>query len=468
MMDGRLRILAPQPMQSARARPSATGLFWCSVVAIVIQFILSHNVLKALGYNGNMHPAAIFPAICVVYGVASGIIPLHRRLLDAPGLVAFVFGIPVVMLYSICFNGLSGCTVFIESFWSAGLLALMLEPATAKQKRLLGGILIALVAANACIGLFESLTQTELFPLTFDPDAADTSNELVEDFRAHAFFDHPLTASLQTAMAIFLLYSMRMRLVLAVPVFGLMLMGLLAYGGRTALAVTVIVSIAMAIYGLLAGLVKRKFRSDFLVAIGLASVVIPLAVAVVVTQTTIADRIIHTLYYDDSAEVRATQWDVFKYLSLKDWLFGISKDQLAALKYQIGLGGKDTDIENFWILIFFDLGALGFALFLTIFFGFLAHLGRYAKSLNGWVLIGSALLINSTFNSLGVWSNAMFIETAFVIAMAGFNGYEPVPRRFRAARALPALQQFRGKARSLALIASPLNEPNLRGGKLLR
>ena len=232
-MDGRLRILAPMPVGAARRGTGETGLFWCCVLAVVMQLTLSTHVLSStLGYPAKVHPATMFLAVCAVYGVARGIIPLHHRLRDAPGLVMFVFGIPLVMLYAVYFNGLSGATVFIETFWSAGILALLLEPATAKQKRLLAGILIALVALNIFLALYESVAQTELFPLVFDPDAADASDELVEDFRAHAFYIHPLTASLVTSMGVFLLYGMRLRMLIAAPVFGLFVLGLLAYGGN--------------------------------------------------------------------------------------------------------------------------------------------------------------------------------------------------------------------------------------------
>jgi hypothetical protein len=116
-------------------------------------------------------------------------------------------------------------------------------------------------------------------------------------------------------------------------------------------------------------------------------------------------------------------------------------------------------------LILLDLGVLGFTLFVAVFCGFLLHLGRYAKSLNGWVLIGSALVIDSTSNSPGVGSNALFIETAFVMAIAGFAGYRPIMARHRATFALPTPQLFRSRSRSLALTATPLNVSNLRGGK---
>jgi hypothetical protein len=459
MMDGRLRILAPYPTQSAKARPSAKGLFRCCALAIVIQFTLSANVLKLLGYTGTMHPATMFPAVCALYGVLRGIIPLHQRLRDAPGLMVFLFGIPVVMLYSMFFNGVSGSTVFIQSFWSAGILALLLETATAKQKRLLGSILVALVVGNVLIGLYESATETVLFPLVFDREGVDRFTELIEDFRPRAFYDDPLSASLVTSMAIFLLYSMRIRLVLAAPVFALMVAGLLAYGGRTALAVTVIVSAFLAIYELLAGLVKRKLNLGLVLAVGLAVIVIPL----VITQTTIADGIIYNWDFGDGAEWRLTQWDIFNYLSMKDWLFGISKDQLTSFKYQLGSGGKDACVGSFWILIFLDLGVLGFSLFVAVFVSFLLHLGRYAKSLNGWLLIGCALVIDSASASLGGWSNDLFLETAFVMAIAGFSGYRPVPVRRRAVVSVPAPQPIGGRPRSLALTAAPLDASNLRG-----
>ena len=49
-------------------------------------------------------------------------------------------------------------------------------------------------------------------------------------------------------MAFFLLYSMQIRIAVAGPVIGLLLIGLLAFGGRTALGITGLFSIVTAIY----------------------------------------------------------------------------------------------------------------------------------------------------------------------------------------------------------------------------
>lgn len=461
-MENRLRLLVPNRIRTSVPRRSMSGLYWCGVLAVVLQLTFSSNVISQLGYTANIHPATILVAMGAVLAAAYGLLPLHRRFHDTPALMLFVVGIPVVTLYAIYFAGFSGSTVYIESFWSAGILALLVEPATDRQKRLLGYILIALVLLNVVLALYESVTHTELFQLTFETEGDQKPTEVVDDFRAHAFFAHPLTASLVTSMAIFLLYQMRLRMILAAPIFGLLLVGLLAFGGRTALGVTVLVSAAVAVGILLTGLVKRKLSLQFLMTIVLAVVVIPPIVGVIVTETTIADRIIHNLYYDDSAAVRTIQWEIFNYLPLKNWLFGISKEQLAGLKYQIELGGKDTDIENFWILIFLDLGVFGFTVFLALFGGFLLHLARYTRTLNGWLLVGSALVIDSTSNSLGVWSNDLLIEVAFMVAISGFRDHVPARSLRRVRTALPVLRPLSSRYGGLMLGSGPLRVSNLR------
>ncbi len=462
-MDPFPRGLAPYPLRATPRKAGTPLLFWAGVVAVAVQLTFSSQVLSTLGYTGKIHPATFLLTACAIYAIARGTIPLHHRLRETPALILFVFGIPAVMLYSIYFVGFQGSTVFVETFWSAGLLALLLEPASIRQKRLLGGILIALVAGNVLVGLYESVTHVELFPLSFGDDAPDAAAEVVDDFRAHAFFIHPLTASVVTSMAIFLLYQMRLRLMLAGPLFILMLLGLLAFGGRTALGVTTVVSLGAAAYVLISGILNRRLSLGFVLTLLTAVVIIPAVFALIASQTTIADRIIHNFYYDDSAAVRATQWDIFNHLTLKDWLFGIPKEQLNNLKYQIGLGDRDTDIENCWILLLLDLGAIGFACFVTLFGGFLVHLARHANTLNGWLLAGSVLVIDSTSNSLGVWTNDLLIEVAFMIAIAGFGERRRVTwMQQRVQVRLPMARRATGAPGGLMLIPGPMRETNLR------
>ena len=410
----------------------ATSLFWLGLGAVLLQFVLPYVVLDAMGLSASqvkLHPATVLVIICGLIALSKGTISFQHYLKNAPGLMAFVCIIPFITLYSVYFTGYSGSAVYAESYWSAGLLALMLKGASARRKRLLGSILIVLCVLNVFVALYESVTFSNWFPLVIDPDLKLT--EVDVDFRANAFYNHPLTASLITSMAVFLLYAMRLRFIVAAPTLGILLVGLLAFGGRTALGVTLIVTTLVAVYKLLTGIIRRNLKLDFILAVLAAAVIVPMLITVIVTQTSIADRIIDTLYYDDSAAARATQWEIFRYLSLKDWLFGISHDDLNVLKYQIGLGGKETDIENFWFLMLLNLGVIGFSVFCAVFGALLFHLGRYSRSTNGWLLVIASLIIDSGSNSLGVKTSDLFIEVAFLVAMAGYADHVRVPRSKR-------------------------------------
>jgi hypothetical protein len=426
-----LRILKPTlPPRSRGTVRGAAAMFWWGIFAILLQFLLPYVVLSAMGIDPakvKLHPATVVVICCGVYALLQGIVPFHQRGRDEPGLLIFIFVMPILAMYSIFFTGSSGSAVYPETFLSAGFLALMLETASQEQKRFLAKLLVTLCVLNVFVAVYESATFSNWFPLVIDPDVALVDIDV--DFRANAFFGHPLNASLITSMAIFLLYAMRLRFIIAGPIFGILLVGQLAYGGRTALFVTLIIAVMVAIWRLFSGIVRRNLKLDFVIAMISAAVVVPVLIAVVATHTSMADRIIDSLQYDDgSAAARVTQWEVFKLLSLKDWLFGISHNNLKVLKYQIGLGGTDTDIENFWILLLLNLGVIGFAVLAVVFGAFLFHLGRYSRDLNGWLLIISALIIDSGSNSLGVKTNDLFIATAFLVSMSGYADYTRSPR----------------------------------------
>jgi hypothetical protein len=426
-----LRLLNPKMLQTTVGQPRrATALFWLGVIAILLQCFLGYTVLEAIGIdtkNVKLHPATVLAVIGGIWALVSGT-AFHQRCRETPGLMLFVVAIPALALFASISTGVSGAAIYPETYWSAGLLALMLEPATPKQKRLLAKILIAVCVLNVFVALYEHMTSTEWFPLIVDPDNADKITDADVDFRANAFFNHSLTGSLITTMAIFLVYTMRMRFISASAIFGILLVGMFAYGGRTALGVLLVFTLMTTFYMLMQGIIRRNLKFNFVLSVILGAMVIPIIGYLIITQTSIADRIMDTLYFDDSAEVRATQFKIFSRLTLPDWLFGMSHDHLDFLKFQIGLGSKEVDIENFWLLMILYLGVIGFAVFTAAFLGFLYHLCRVSRNMNGWLLVAAALIIDSGSNSLGVKTYDLFLEVAFVVAMSGYADYAKSPR----------------------------------------
>jgi hypothetical protein len=447
-MERNLRVLnaALIPQKRDKHRVSR-ALVVLTVIGLIYQLFMGGNVTRVLfgvAPNIRFSPANILMLFVAFYALAAGPIPIQKFCRQSPGLIIYFCTIPLFMFYTAFFNGFSGAAFYFDSFWGPAFLAITLECVSDRQQRFIGKFLLVVVLLNAVFGLGESLTHSNLFPFVNDDamDAKQIAKELQisDDFRANAFYFHPLTASLITAMGLFMALAMQLRFWIMAPSFVLIFLALLAFGGRTALVVAGVALCLTSSWIVLSGLLRRTLQLSTISYVALAAVTLPLLIGYVVTQTSIADRIVDTFYMDDSAEVRIIQWHVLRYLSLKNWLFGVPMDELLALKYQVGITGVE-DIENFWLLIFLNLGAIGFLAFLLVFGMFLAHVANYAGGLYGWVLMLVGLIIDSGANSLGTKSNDLVIEVAMLMAIAGY-------RRLPAGNWLPSRARIHSMAAS--------------------
>nr|WP_294529822.1 VpsF family polysaccharide biosynthesis protein [uncultured Rhodopila sp.] len=414
---------------NVRLRRAAFSL---ALLGVILEFALSGNTLENLGIDyaspgGNpiikLHPATYLAAIgCFMVlfltkPSGSGVVRFFRA---TPALSAFTFMMLFCAFYSIANVGFSGAAVYVESYLAPAMLWVALDAGTDRQKRTLAWWIVGFCVLSIIISIGEGATQTHLIPLHIDDTVNKAFADDVEDFRGDGLFSHPLTAAGITSMATFMLLRMRMNGLLKGVLFTTFLIGLLSFGGRAALLTTIVIVVLAAGFELLRGMVRRDLSMGFVGAIAAALVILPPLMIVLVTSTDIGERIITHMYFDDSAQVRNLQWLVLNHLNLNDVLFGVSPDRLEMMKYQIGLGGATTDIENFWLLMFLNLGAIGFAVYVVALGLFILHLGRTANHPLGWMLLISAIVIASTSNSLGRKSTDLFFATACIIAMTGY------------------------------------------------
>ncbi|MBV8853129.1 MAG: hypothetical protein JOY91_07000, partial [Sinobacteraceae bacterium] len=103
-----------------------------------------------------------------------------------------------------------------------------------------------------------------------------------------------------------------------------------------------------------------------------------------------------------------------------------------------------------------------FTVFVAIFLTFLYHLARVGGNLNAWLMVVAALIIDSSSNSLGVWTNDLMVEVAFVMAIAGYRDYVPVRVIPRLARMMSAHRRPAGQG-GLTLLPGPFRAPGLHG-----
>ena len=443
-----LRSLAPvRPLDYRLARGNErlfrTAVF-IALLAVIVEFAIPSILLTNLGImyaqpGGTplvkFHPGTYLVALAAfltLFGARPAGSEFVRLFRATPALAMFCLLILACGIYSIANVGISGATVYVETYLSAGMLAIVLAHASDRQKRALAWIILSFCVLSVFLSIYEGATQTHLIPIPlYDNPTHDVlQNENSSDFRGSGLFAHPLTAALMSSMAVFLLLRMKINAVLKGVLFTILLIGLLSFGGRAALGMTVVLVLVATTVRLLVGLVRRDLPLDFVGAIAVGAMLLPPVLLAVIGSTDIGDRIFTHMYLDDSAKVRSIQWAILSHLNTHDVLFGVPMDRMEVLKYQIGLVGANVDIENFWLLMFLNLGVIGFMVFLLALGLLVAHLGRTTAHPLGWLLLLAAIFINSTSNSLGRKSMDLFMIVAYMAAM---TGYDRMPYRAVAA-----------------------------------
>jgi hypothetical protein len=446
------RALRPmhRPPPTPYAVPTAPRLSVAlAMLSLVMQLTISANLLMILGIHydipgGNpivkINPATYVAVLALAVRLFDGGDPFGAllRLFAANRLIAtFVIAFIACIAYSLITIGVTGSASLIDSYLSAGILMLVLCDLSAAERRLLGTIMLSLFMINVTIAITESLTRHLLVGLYIGSYQYKAPFPV---FRGVALYDHPLTGAMMTSMGIFLLLQMRLRLIVTMVLLGWSLVGLFAFGGRADLVATVAALLAIGGWSLAADLFNRRLTMLKLFGI-IGALILGFALAwLVITQTSIADRIVKQDYVDTSAKVREIQFLVPGLMNFRELLLGIEVNRLPQLVSEVGLHPPFTGIENYWLVAFVNLGLIGFSVYLLGFLSLLFDLWRRVP-LFGRVMLVLIIVVASTSNSLGAKSNILFVLAGTLVACSGFA--EP-----RAARVKPPAVVARAASRS--------------------
>jgi hypothetical protein len=417
--------------------------FAVALLAVMVEFAVPRTTDADPGgdvflkYNPGTYllVIAVFMVLLLPRPAGSGLI---RFLHDKPELALLNTLFLFCVLYSISNVGFNGAAVHIESYLSAGLLAVVLEGGTASQKRALSWTIVGFCALSIIISIGEGAILSHGSPLS----TADASiQELApdpDDVRAAGLFSNPATAALVTSMAVFLLLRMSMNGLLKTVLFVTFLIGLLGFGGDAAPA-TVITLILLTAFGvLLRGLVTRRLSLTVVGVIGATIVILPPLILMFIMSTDSGDPTLVHLSAESGSGAADPQWLVLNHLDLRDLLFGTSPPRLDVLQSQISPGRSPVVIGNLWLRTFLDLGAICSAVLLGALGFFAIYLGRVTAHPLGWLLLTAAILINATSDLNGPQNVDLVAVTACMTAM---NGYARTPLSiFPRARVLTRLR----------------------------
>ena len=329
--------------------------------------------------------------------------------------------------------------MYVDNYLSAGALAIAMFNANGRQRRAIARLILALCVINVLISLAEYVHQQHFIPLDMRSDDDTTEiglDEKSEEFRPAALYPHPLTGAMATAFGLFLALDTKLRFRTAALCIGIFAVGLLGFGGRAALGVTIGLIVVRVAITLTRDFLHGRINTRLLGTILLAVCFLGPLTTFLLTETPVGERIAARAYYDDSAEVRSDQWQVLSKVNTHQALYGTPVSDLALIYEQVGL----TGVENPFILIFLNLGILGspiLILGLIIYFLYL----RQAYPESGWLLLASALILFSS-NSIGVKTPDLFMMTACAVTMKRqLDDRSPRPRRiFRSQRVSPRSQ----------------------------
>ena len=384
--------------------------------AIGLQLTVSANLLFLAGIDYahpggdpvmKFHPATYLMMLALFLAWRAR--PLHGENPRAPRelrlFMAAMFG---VMIWSTVFVGPSGVAVYVESYVVAGLFAILVHRLDAATRLKLARFTACLVALNVVIALGETVAHMHLIPIYLEETPLlDAPGE----FRPSALYDHPLTGSAVTMTALLTLPDLRLKPWKMAALTCLLALGLVSWGERTALGIGLAFLAVRLGVGEFHALLHRRVGMLHLLRVAAGICAVPIALAIIVTATSIGERLGAHAGVDGSASARIDEWRILGLLDLHAWMFGTPIADFPALIYKIGLTYPLTGIESFWLFALLDLGLIGFAIWGTALFAFLRHLWSQGSP-SGRMAMIALLLAASTSNSLGRKCNILFVLVA--------------------------------------------------------
>ena len=397
----------------------AFALAWTAVAAMVL---LSGMALIGLGIPyasaggsplSKIHPAT-WVATAAIGALAFASPGPGRRIAATtatnPGVVVFAVAVTVLMVQVGVVLHLPLSSI-VDTFVLPIFLFVLIGAFEADQRRAMGGALHVALAANAFLGLVEHAGGWRLTPMY------DFDGTIIVDWRSTALFGHPLNNAVATGLWLVMLASGAARRwrkpVLRLAAMALATAALVAFGGRVAMVLALLVVAAIAGLGGLRLFAGRRFDLvDAAAAMATATVLV--VVGVVAVDAGAADRLIERFIDDSgSAGTRIAMFRIFGDFTWEEFLFGPPNDLVlqAQREHGIAIGIESTEVA---LVAFY-----GLVVALVVLAGLAAFLGevvRATSSATWWPVVYFAVVMSGS-TGLSSKSTNLALFTAMALTM---------------------------------------------------
>jgi hypothetical protein len=423
------------------------AILWLVGTVLVLMTVIPSALLLHLGWNdtlgsGNLavkiHPAtylAFLTAIALVLfrWTEADMAGAWRRFLPLP-ILGYMIAILAILTFMTAFHGGGSVGFLVDTLLMPAIVVLLLRHLTTAQQAQLFRVMIGIFILNTAIALIESALGKRLIPFTVQ------GIPVLYDRRPTALLGHPLSNAHLTAVMLFFMLGCLGTRAAKVLGGGFLALGLVAFGGRSAMVLCGMLWLGYLPVLLYRKAVARQLRWVDLVLLSGGVMLIPPVFAGILTLTSFGQLMLERMIWDDSAATRLSLFGIFRFLSPLDLLIGIP---LERFNMYLLLLDMPWTIENAWVQLLVRFGLIFFAVFLWALYRLFRMLAE-DQPLEGRLALVLFLLIASTNNSLAGKSNILSVLTVLAITSKAYRN-TLLPQRLTAAwpyfktEALPAM-----------------------------
>lgn len=355
------------------------------ILAVILLFTLSPMALGFVGVKYDLpegpfwqklHPATLVAMLALLIDIVARPYPLRRIEQIVRRFPAAMYFIAMWMLLIVhgLLNQQAQFTALVEPYALSLVALFMIDDIGYRRRNFLRLFLHVAILANAFIGVVEYVTHERLFPYVIGGE------EVEGDYRSTALLGHPLLNASTTGAYILCLImggDDRFSAFWRVSALLLAALGMIAFGGRTAIAASSLIILLLALRSFVAILLGAR--------VDVRSVLATLAIAPLLiggvagaAQAGVFDAFV-ARYVDDngSGEARLIALELFNMFDLGDLMIGPRPDLVnSGLKFL----GIEIGIENNWLAWLFQYGAWMEAFFTLGLFALFFEFWRRGRS----------------------------------------------------------------------------------------
>lgn len=402
--------LDKSPGDAARRDNALSLLFFlCVAVAFILRMVISPQMMNLVveyttdigAFYEKVHfgTYAVFLLLPFVlfaqrFQLRADEIGKFRALLRYMALMTLL----VLILF---FTGRAGSSVFlIDTYLVTGAAGLIMLALNARIRRLIGDVMLIVLIVSAALGTIEALTRNRFMLY-----------EAVElQFRATGLSEHPLALGALSATAIGFVVLTRWPTWTRIAAIFILVVGTAASGARMALLVAVLEVFVIIAYVPWSGLSPRHEKQAKTLVL-LATALLGIIMIGVMFAAGLLTRFSSTLF-DENFFVRLSIYDVFKYVSFEQVMFGMDGTELVRI---VNEKLNMPTIESAQVVILMLFGLPLAIYFAWLVFWMIWRMLRHAE-LGAWIGIAAALLAALSNNTLSSKTPMVMIMIVLVLA----------------------------------------------------